>query len=168
MSSSSGSTKPTAVVRPPALEEAVELTQIAMTSKAHWGYDAAFMQACAAELTVTPTTLTNPNRIYRVAEIGDCLQGFFCLERTSRDCFELEALFVLPDVMRKGLGGLLMEHACVCARDAGANKLLIQSDPNAGAFYEGAGAKLVGQQPSLSIPGRNLPLYELSLDQRGI
>ena len=34
--------------------EAAALSALAMRSKAHWGYDAAFMAACRAELTLTP------------------------------------------------------------------------------------------------------------------
>ena len=34
--------------------EAAALGGLAMRSKAHWGYDAAFMAACRAELDLTP------------------------------------------------------------------------------------------------------------------
>jgi hypothetical protein len=33
-------------------DEAGELTELALRSKAHWGYDEAFMASCREELTV--------------------------------------------------------------------------------------------------------------------
>ena len=42
------------MIRPARSGEAKALSDLALRSKAHWGYDAAFMAACRAELTVTP------------------------------------------------------------------------------------------------------------------
>lgn len=36
-------------------DEAGELTELALRSKAHWGYDEAFMASCREELTVRPS-----------------------------------------------------------------------------------------------------------------
>ena len=40
-------------LRPARPEEAPALTELCLRSKAVWGYDAAFMQACRRELTMT-------------------------------------------------------------------------------------------------------------------
>ena len=40
---------------------------------------------------------------------------------------------------------------------------MIQGDPNASKFYEAAGARLVGTRESGSVPGRDLPLYEIDI-----
>ena len=37
--------------------EADALTKLAMTAKASWGYSDAFMEACRAELTITPAKM---------------------------------------------------------------------------------------------------------------
>lgn len=41
--------------------------------------------------------------------------------------------------------------------------MTIKCDPNAAGFYPAAGAKLVGERASGSIPGRDLPLFEIDL-----
>ena len=41
-------------IRPAQPADAAVLTRLALTSKAVWGYDASFMAACRAELTITP------------------------------------------------------------------------------------------------------------------
>jgi hypothetical protein len=43
------------------------------------------------------------------------------------------------------------------------HELLIEADPFAAAFYEHAGARLVGERPSTAIEGRVLPLYALDV-----
>jgi len=41
-------------LRPARADEAPALSELALRSKAHWGYDDAFLEACRAELTVRP------------------------------------------------------------------------------------------------------------------
>jgi hypothetical protein len=40
----------TTIIRPAQADEVEALTALALRSKAHWGYDDAFMEACRAEL----------------------------------------------------------------------------------------------------------------------
>jgi hypothetical protein len=54
-------------------------------------------------------------------------------------------------------------HAIDEARRRGAKRLTILADPNAAAFYERHGARLLGEVPSDAIPGRLPPLYEVAL-----
>jgi predicted N-acetyltransferase YhbS len=69
----------------------------------------------------------------------------------------LEKLFVEPDRLGEGTGKLLYVWACRVARENGAKNLVIDSDPDAAAFYEGLGAVRSGTAKSGSIPGRTLP-----------
>ncbi len=43
--------------------------------------------------------------------------------------------------------------------------LRVESDPNAEAFYRAQGGVPVGRAPSASIPGRELPVLKIALDQ---
>lgn len=143
-------------------ENAERLTEIALAAKAFWGYDQTFMTACVDELSVTKAMLTNQKFIYNLAMSKDEIIGFYGLEKLSTSLFELDALFVWPDFIGKGVGKILMTHAKQTAQSMGCDKLTIQSDPNAEAFYHATGAKTVGQKASCSVQGRYLPLLEIT------
>jgi hypothetical protein len=66
--------------------------------------------------------------------------------------------------MGRGAGTLLWHHLVGEVRRLGIARITIYSDPNTEGFYQAMGAKLVGEVPSGSIPGRNLPLLVLNLD----
>lgn len=151
--------KSAVIIRPARADEADLLTELAIRSKAHWGYSEDFMRACSDELTVRP----GKDRQYFCIESDGKTLGFCGLERLDDSCIELGALFVEPDAMGRGVGKSLVEHATDTARQLGAQTLLIQGDPNATAFYLAAGARRVGNSPSGSIPGRRLPLFEIDL-----
>ena len=91
------------------------------------------------------------------------MAGFYALERLSDSKVELEALFIDPDHLRKGIGRKLFEHAMQHARSEGFIKMTIQGDPNAEQFYLTSGAVRVGDIASGSIAGRTLPLFEVKL-----
>jgi hypothetical protein len=61
------------VIRFATPDEAELLTSLAMRSKASWGYSAEFMEACRAELTITPATMSE--RIVSVAEVDGARTG---------------------------------------------------------------------------------------------
>ena len=143
-----------------------ELTDIALRSKAYWGYSEAFMHDCEDELRVTTTKLQATKYDFAVARLGTNIVGFYTLENVTEDTLELEALFVDPDYIGKGAGKALFEHAMQRAESLKAKRVEIQSDPNAEAFYLAMGAKRVGLKPSDSIANRSLPL--LSIDIRSI
>jgi predicted N-acetyltransferase YhbS len=71
---------------------------------------------------------------------------------------------VEPGRLRAGVGRALLARAAAAARALGAERLQIQGDPHATGFYVACGARPVGELASGSIPGRMLPLFELSID----
>ncbi|MEM1405062.1 MAG: GNAT family N-acetyltransferase [Pseudomonadota bacterium] len=142
-------------------EDAPALSALAFRSKAHWGYSSEFMDACRGELTIGAQQLeTRELHAFKALE-GDELLGFYALEVLSSEACELDALFVAPEHMGRGVGRALLEHARVQAVSFSASVLVIQGDPHAAAFYEAAGARHVDDRASGSIAGRYLPLYEL-------
>src|SRR3954447_1071030 len=82
--------------------EASAITALVLRSKAHWGYDEAFMAAAAAELTVTEEDLSRADVLVAEREDGT-LAGVAAVDGTV-----LELLFVDPDAMGRGLGGRLL------------------------------------------------------------
>lgn len=144
-------------------DETGVLTGLAIRSKAYWGYPSSFMEACRDELTVTARSLKSIDLHYYVAEGKSGLLGYYAIEKVNEREFELEALFVEPDFIGKGVGRALIEHAKGLVRKLGGNKLTIQGDPNAEKFYRAAGGELTGTRDSASIPGRSLPLFTIDL-----
>ena len=139
------------------------LSQLAIKSKAYWGYSEDFMQQCTEELKVTKEKINSADFDYNIYESNDELVGFYAIERLNETEAELEALFVSPEFIGKGIGKALIEHAITTAKKSGFKKLNVQGDPNAEKFYFATGAELVGQLESGSIKERFLPLFVFNL-----
>ncbi len=142
-------------LRPGRLAEAGELSELAFRAKAHWGYDAAFMEFARPWLVVTEDDFTDARLV--VAEV-DGTAAAFCVLRVDGDRAEVLDLWVDPPAMGRGAGRALWDDAAGAARTAGARRLFVEADPHARGFYEAVGAVLVGEAPSEAIPGRMLPL----------
>lgn len=138
-------------------DEADALGELALRSKAYWGYDEEFLESCRAELTVNPGA-----QHVVVAVDGDRLLGFYSIDGRAPEG-ELAHMWLDPDVIGQGLGRKLWEHALDSARAAGFTVLLIDAEPKAEGFYLAMGAVKAGETPSGSIPGRMLPLLRIDL-----
>jgi GNAT superfamily N-acetyltransferase len=142
------------VIRPATAADAARLTDLALRSKAVWGYDAAFMAACRAELRVAPGEIAlRPT--YLVEDHG-ALASFYQL-RIGGEVAEVAQLFVVPGRIRGGLGRRLWAHLEASARASGCTRVEVDADPHAEGFYRAMGMVRRGDAPSGSIPGRRLP-----------
>lgn len=141
-------------IRRARLIEAAALTELVLRSKAHWGYDAAFMALCVSELTVQPAAI-EAGEVW-VAEDGTGLAGILEVVPEGRKA-EIRLIFVAPERIGRGVGAALWRHAEARARALGADRIELDADPNAVPFYERMGMRIVGESPSGSIPGRVLP-----------
>lgn len=149
------------VIRPARLDELDALTQLAMRSKAVWGYSEQFMAACRDELTMTKDEL---GELF-VREVDSEVVGVYSLQRLSETHAELGYLFVEPAQLRRGHGRALIVDAMRRGAALGYTTLVIQGDPHAVDFYVAVGAKQIGTRESDSVPGRFLPLFELDLKE---
>jgi putative acetyltransferase len=77
-----------------------------------------------------------------VAEGADGIAGFGQLDQKSG---EVEAVYVLPGLQGKGIGGALLRSLEDAARAAGLKKLHLSATLNAVSFYERSG--YVGEGP---------------------
>ena len=141
-------------------DELSSLSALCLRSKAHWGYDEAFITACRAELTLHPDDLQTTSM--QVAERDAAVAGLAQVKVTGLDA-DLLKLFVEPALLGSGIGRLLFEWATAKARDLGATRMTIDADPGAARFYERMGAHHAGFAPSESIPGRMLPRMLMQL-----
>lgn len=146
-------------------DEAAQISALAQRSKAHWGYDAAFLEASRAELTLSPAQILDRRTQVAVSREPDTegrLLGFGTIEGEP-PAGELGMLFVDPPAIGKGVGGALFSYLSALAVELGFHRLTIASDPNAEPFYLAKGAVRIGGVPSGSVPGRVLPLLAVAL-----
>lgn len=140
--------------RPARPDEAGFLSDLAVRSKAYWGYDDEFLVGSRINLAIRPEEVV-PWRV-TVAEVDGSVVGFYALEG-GPPAGELSRMFVDPAHVRGGIGRRLWTHAVATARDAGLLSFDIDSDPFAEAFYLAMGAIRTGETPSPVRPGRVLP-----------
>lgn len=139
--------------------DAARLSDLALRSKATWGYPDDFLEACRDELTYDAECVRR--HPFYVLDAAEGLGGFYGLAPTDAGALELEALFVAPGAGGRGYGRALVTHALATARALGAARVTVQSDPNAEGFYLAVGARPDGERPSGSIPGRTLRTFVL-------
>jgi GNAT superfamily N-acetyltransferase len=151
-------------VRAARVDELAELSELAFRSKAVWGYDAAFMEACRAELMIDAGYL-EANPVFVLEYEGEPA-GFYSLEPGAGGAsgeIELGLFFLEPDMIGRGLGRAMIADAIGRARGMDACRLIVQSDPNAEGFYRVAGFTPKGFRASASLRGRELPVLEFEL-----
>ena len=147
-------------LRPPQEHELEALSALCLRSKAMWGYDQAFLDACRAELTIHAEELKTTDIC--VAEHDGTVVGVAQITITG-DTADLQKMFVEPTAIGLGVGTSLFEWASSRATTLGAHQLTIDADPGAAGFYRKMGAIESGAVPSGSIPGRMLPRLVLKL-----
>jgi N-acetylglutamate synthase-like GNAT family acetyltransferase len=147
-------------IRPAVPDDAEAISELAVRSKAHWGYTAEQMSVFTRELVLAPAAVT-AHRAHVIEENGGIV-GFYTLLKRDHDEAELEHIFVDPTCLRRGLGAMLLRHACLVAKHLAFRRLVIQSDPNAAGFYEAMGARFERLTPS-SIEGRTILVFSLDL-----
>ena len=87
--------------------EAGQLSGLARRSKAHWGYDAEFLERVAAELTIPPRAIAE-HQVW-VLEADGRLIGFHRV--IPGEPAVLEDLWLEPEAIGAGHGRRLWEHA---------------------------------------------------------
>jgi GNAT superfamily N-acetyltransferase len=159
------------VIRAAHPDESAELGRLAMRSKAHWGYDEEFLNACREELLIPVDQIVARRTQVAVSDDADeasggsgsgRLLGFGTIEGEP-PAGELGMLFVDPEFIGGGVGGALFSRLTAMAGELGFRRLTIAADPNAEPFYLAKGAVRIGSVPSGSLPGRSLPLLALAL-----
>jgi len=142
------------------VSDAKLLTEIAIQSKAFWGYSEELIESWREDLTITPKMFDEWN-LYKYL-VDDEIAGFCILNRANIRTSYLEFLFVAPKFIKKGIGTKLLNHAkeyCIGGSSAILNVL---SDPHAEAFYAKHGFKIIAERES-SVPGRFLPEMEFEI-----
>jgi GNAT superfamily N-acetyltransferase len=141
-------------------DEAKLLSDLALAAKGSWGYDEDFLESCRGELTFDPADVAQRRIV--VAEIDGVVAGFYSVDGRP-PVGELGNMWITPSRIGTGLGRVLWQDAMAAAAAAGFERLEIGAEPNAEGFYRRMGAERVGAMPSGSIPGRVLPLMQVTI-----
>lgn len=136
-------------IRPARPQEAGALTALAFAAKAHWGYPPEVMEGWRDDLRIEPDQLCEHAALACLD--GELPDGFYTLRFVDGRC-ELDNLWVHPARMGGGIGRALLQHALEAARAAGAERVLVDADPYAEAFYLACGALRTGEVAA-PIPG---------------
>ena len=147
-------------IRAPTIDELSNLSDLCFGSKAVWGYDEEFMEACRGELSFEPRDLALTP--IAVAEHNGKPIGVAQVKVVDGEA-DLLKLFVEPSALRSGTGKALLVWVTDVAKKLGATRLTIDADPDAAPFYRRMGAYDVGEAPSGSVPGRMLPKLAMNL-----
>ena len=147
-------------IRPARPEEAEALSDLALRSKAYWGYAPDFMARAKAALAISAAEITSGRTF--LAERAGATLGFYCLEGNAPE-FGLGLFFVAPEHIGTGVGAKLFGHVRTEVRQRQGTALVIESDPNAEVFYVRMGGERIGDVPSETEPDRRLPLLRLEL-----
>ena len=145
-------------------DECGALTELAMRSKAHWGYDAAFMANVRADLEVIPEKFMPGFHVY-ILETDSEVIGFYSLRPVDDETVTLEDLFIEPKYIGSGYGKQLWDHSLLVAQSLEFRRLTLISDPYAEPFYASRGAVRIGETESNALAGRMLPLMEYVFKQ---
>lgn len=162
----------TTIIRPARRSEGPALTELTFAAKRTWGYPEAYFETWREELTITPAYIEE-NTVC-LAETTRCLSGYYTIlynpaEKKVCDAviekgFWLDHIFVAPNFFGRGIGTLLIRHACDTAHRLGANWLRILAEPKAAGFYRKMGGEYVGEFPS-NIDGRTTPCFHLQITE---
>ncbi|WP_406186606.1 GNAT family N-acetyltransferase [Streptomyces sp. NBC_01006] len=134
--------------------EAEELTALVLRSKAYWGYDAAFLAACAPELRIPAGEVADRRIVVAEDAAGGRVLGLASLEGAP-PVARLGLLFVEPGAIGRGVGRRLYRDALRRAAELGFRRLLIDADPYAAGFYRAMGA--LGPPESRAAGGEDEP-----------
>ncbi|MDG1529238.1 MAG: GNAT family N-acetyltransferase [Polaribacter sp.] len=148
------------MIVPADISDGKTLTDIALISKAFWGYSDALIERWRKELTIT-SNMIEEMTIYKFLQDGKAI-GFYALNPPKKRTIELEMLFVLPDFIGIQIGKQLLHHSFEKGMELNCDSMTLLADPNALAFYESQGFYETNRKES-SIPNRFLPILKVDL-----
>jgi len=143
------------------VHEVDELTDLVMRSKFHWGYDEKYYAPLRDIIAVSRERVSAGDCWVAMTEDGE--KAAVCQFNPSSQPPHLDLLFVGPEFIRKGAGGLLFDNLLNECRQRGITKFDMDADPNATEFYLQKGGKIVGEFESTVVPGQMLPVIEITL-----
>ena len=127
-------------------DEGELLREIAIASKAYWGYDLEVVRDWATSGGFTTEGLAR--KAVHLAEVNGRVVGWAGLIPGDDVCW-LDDLWIEPSSIGTGIGSRLFQHAVHVAEELGASRMEWEAEPNALGFYERMGGRYVREsEPS--------------------
>lgn len=136
------------------------LTAITKKSKAFWGYSPEQIQEWDKNLTISQDYIKEHN-VYKLT-VNNLIIGYYSYVFKDEKEIELDNLFVLPEYIGKGLGKYLVLDFLSRIKDQKAERIILDSEPNAESFYSKMGFVKIGEFET-SIKNRFMPIMEMKL-----
>ncbi len=147
-------------------EEYEMLTEISFAAKRYWNYPQEYFDVWKDELTISEEYVED-NTVF-IAEADGETAAYYSIVFVKKEFmagktkvekgFWLEHMFVRPQFIGNGIGGLMYGHMNEHCRAMGIGRVRIFADPNAKGFYERMGAQYIEERPS-NIEGRAVSLF---------
>jgi predicted N-acetyltransferase YhbS len=150
-------------VRPAHVDEAAELTQIAVRATKNDGFDDEAIVRFTPGLKVNLALIAAGLVIVAESETG-VPSGYVSLRPTGiGGLILLEGIFVDPDHSRRGIGTRLFATAVELSRKMAGNVILINSSPTSVDFYARLGANKIGATPFVFSPDVQLTMFAFAI-----
>lgn len=141
--------------RPADRKDIEVLNLISLASKRHWKYPEEWIAVWTEDLTLDENDLLESS--ITVLEVRSVVKGFCAIKKNS-DHYEVLHLWLLPELIGKGLGKTLLNKSLKqVPKDW---PILVEADPNAEEFYKKQGFITYGKKESFP-KGRHLPLMKM-------
>ncbi len=150
-------------IRPARVDEAEELTQLAVRATMRSGYDdaaiARFMPGLKVNLALIAAGL-----VFVAEDEQGSLRGYVALRPTAMGgLILLEGIFVDPTCARSGFGTRLFETAVQFSKKMAGSVILVYSSPYAVGFYSRLGATKIGMAPFVCSPDVQLSMFAFTI-----
>ncbi len=142
-------------------KDSKRLTELTIRSKSFWDYSPDQIEKCKDDLTVSEKYIAE-KEVYQLTDAEEDVIGYYSYYKMDENSIKLENLFVEPKYIGCGYGKMLMNNFLERIRATNAQKVILDSDPNAENFYNKIGFELIGKLAT-SIEGRFLPIMELKI-----
>jgi len=147
------------IIREAKPQDAKIMSEIAVRSKAYWGYSQELLSSWKNELTMTSEFIEKG--IGYVAELNGVMIGCWVREAIQSDELTKGFLFIEPQYIGSGCGRLLFDALKEGMRKKGIQSITFDADPNAVGFYLKMGGIKIGEMDSTVVPGRKLPIIKM-------
>ncbi|WP_264564958.1 GNAT family N-acetyltransferase [Flavobacterium sp. N3904] len=136
------------------------LTEITKRSKAYWGYSEEQILQWNDNLTISKDYIET-NFTFKLVSDTKVI-GYYSYVIEGEKNVKLDNLFLLPEYIGKGFGKYLVDDFLKRMRNENFEKILLDSEPYAEAFYLKFGFKKIGEFET-SIKNRFMPILEMNL-----
>lgn len=124
------------VIRPALPDERAALEALQLRASLIWEEYRDDLAAHPDAIALTPGAIEQLRVRVATAVGSEAPVGFAEWAVTSDSEWELEGLFVEPELMRRGIGGELLDDVLALAADRGVRRVAVVAEPHAAAFYE--------------------------------